>query len=216
MSCSITLKDISLVRNGDTLFKNVTLSVGHKDKIAVMGPNGAGKTTLLKAIVGLCRVQSGSIEIFHHKLETEDDFRKARGHIGFVFQDSDDQIIAPTVIEEVAFGLLNSRVKPAQAQEQAEAMLAELGIPHLRDRITLHLSGGEKKLVTLASVLVMKPDILLLDEPSAGLDEKSVGQIASVLASIDKSMLIVSHDLDFVHRTGARIMCLTPDGLAAN
>jgi len=214
VSCSITLKNLSLSRNGDTLFSNVTLSVGHKDKIAVMGPNGAGKTTLLKAIVGLCRVQSGTIEIFHHELITEDDFKKARGHIGFVFQDSDDQIIAPTVIEEVAFGLLNSRMKPAEAQAQAEAILAELGIPHLRDRITLHLSGGEKKLVTLASVLVMKPDILLLDEPSAGLDEKSVNQLAQILASIDKSMLIVSHDLDFVNKMGAQIKYLTPDGLS--
>jgi len=213
MSCSITLRDLSLARNGELLFENVTLSVGHKDKIAVMGHNGAGKTTLLKSIVGLCKVRSGTVEIFHHRLVTEEDFRKARGHIGFVFQDSDDQIIAPTVIEEVAFGLLNSRMKPAEAEAQAEAMLGELGISRLRDRITLHLSGGEKKLVTLASVLVMKPDILLLDEPSAGLDEKSVNHLASILASIDKSMLIVSHDLEFVNKMGAQIMYLTREGL---
>jgi cobalt/nickel transport system ATP-binding protein len=213
LSCSITLKNLSLARNGEILFENVTLSVGHKDKIAVMGPNGAGKTTLLKSIVGLCKVKSGTIEIFHHELVSEDDFRKARGHIGFVFQDSDDQIIAPTVIEEVAFGMLNNRMNPAEAQTQAEAMLSELGILHLRDRITLHLSGGEKKLVTLASVLVMRPDILLLDEPSAGLDEKSVNHLAHILASIDKSMLIVSHDLDFVNKMGAKIMNLTREGL---
>ena len=178
-----------------------------------MGANGSGKTTLLKAIVGLCPVDGGTIEVFHKPVATEKDFCDVRKHIGFLFQDSDDQFIAPSVIEEVAFGLLNGGMNVKQAVPVAEKMLETLNISHLRDRITLHLSGGEKKLTALASVLVMEPDILLLDEPSTALDEASEEHLASILAGLDKSMLIVSHNPEFVKKTGAAIKYLTKDGL---
>ncbi|MGE4496615.1 MAG: energy-coupling factor ABC transporter ATP-binding protein [Deferribacterales bacterium] len=213
MSCTLSLKNISCRTADRILFENVSINLTHKDKIAVLGPNGAGKTTLLKAIVGLGGTCGGHFEIHHKKLETEKDFADARRKIGFLFQDPDDQIIAPTVIEEVAFGLLNEGMKQADAAAKAEAMLSELHIVHLRDRITLHLSGGEKKMVALASVLVMKPEILLLDEPSAALDEKSADKLAEILRGIDKTMLIVSHDTDFIEKVGARKMFLTEKGL---
>ncbi len=213
MSCSLTIKDLSCERNGEMLFRNLSVRLGHKDKVAVMGANGAGKTTLLKTIVGLCPVASGTIEVFHRPVTCEKDFKEMRKHIGFLFQDSDDQFIAPSVIEEVAFGLLNSGMSVKEAVPVAEKMLDTLNIAHLRDRITLHLSGGEKKLTALASVLVMEPDILLLDEPSTALDEDAENHLASILASLDKSMLIVSHNPDFVRKTGAKIMYLSKEGL---
>lgn len=178
-----------------------------------MGANGAGKTTLLKALAGIYPVSEGSIEVFHKPMKTEKDFKEMRKHIGFLFQDSDDQFIAPTVIEETAFGLLNNGMKIKEALPIAESMLERLNILHLRDRVTLHLSGGEKKLTALASVLVTEPDILLLDEPSAGLDDASARHLAEILASIDKSMLIVSHDTEFVRMTGAKVMFLSENGL---
>lgn len=213
MSCTLSLNNISCCLGDRTLFRNVTINLTHKDKIAVLGPNGAGKTTLLKAIVGLQTISTGHFEIHHKRLETEKDFALARREVGFLFQDPDDQIIAPTVIEEVAFGLLNEGMKQSEAVAKAEAMLDELHISHLRDRITLNLSGGEKKMVALASVLVMKPAILLLDEPSAALDAKSENKLAEILKGIDKTMLIVSHDLGFIEKIGARKMFLTENGL---
>lgn len=213
MSCTLSLKGISCRTADRVLFENVTINLTHKDKIALLGPNGAGKTTLLKAIVGLGGTCGGHFEIHHKRLTTAKDFAAARREIGFLFQDPDDQIIAPTVIEEVAFGLLNEGIKQPEAVAKAEAMLNELHISHLRDRITLHLSGGEKKMVALASVLVMKPEILLLDEPSAALDEKSAEKLAEILRGIDKTMLIVSHDIDFIEKIGARKMFLTEKGL---
>jgi cobalt/nickel transport system ATP-binding protein len=213
MSCTLSLKGISCRTADRVLFENVTINLTHKDKIALLGPNGAGKTTLLKAIVGLGGTCGGHFEIHHKRLTTAKDFAAARREIGFLFQDPDDQIIAPTVIEEVAFGLLNEGIKQPEAVAKAEAMLNELHISHLRDHITLHLSGGEKKMVALASVLVMKPEILLLDEPSAALDEKSAEKLAEILRGIDKTMLIVSHDIDFIEKIGARKMFLTEKGL---
>ncbi|QAR32182.1 ABC transporter ATP-binding protein [Geovibrio thiophilus] len=213
MSCTLSLNSISCRTADKILFENVSINLTHKDKIAVLGPNGAGKTTLLKAIVGLGAVCGGHVEIHHRKLVTEKDFTQARREIGFLFQDPDDQIIAPTVIEEVAFGLLNDGMKQPEAVAKAEAMLSELHIRHLRDRVTLNLSGGEKKMVALASVLVMKPEILLLDEPSAALDKKSEDKLAEILRDIDKTMLIVSHDLNFIEKIGARKMFLTEKGL---
>lgn len=214
MSCTLSLKNLSCRTADRLLFENVSMNLTHHDKIALIGANGAGKTTLLKTIVGLSPAYGGEIEIHHNIMATEKHFAEARKIIGFLFQDSDDQIIAPTVIEEVAFGLLNQGTKLEEAVKTAENMLKELDIFRLRDRITLSLSGGEKKLTALASVLVMKPEILLLDEPSAALDAKSEDKLAEILKGIDKTMLIVSHDMNFIEKTGAKKMFLTEKGLS--
>lgn len=213
MSCSLTMKDVSVCTNGVCLFQGVNLHLGHKDKIAVIGPNGCGKTTLLKSIVGLTPVSSGSIEVFHHVLKEKDDFIHARKRIGFLFQDAEDQIISPTVVDEVAFGLLNARRPMGESLVAAEEMLKALDIFHLRDRVTLQLSGGEKKMVALASILIMEPDLLLLDEPSASLDKQTEDKIASILRSLNKSVLMVSHNDEFVRSVGADQMYLSLDGL---
>lgn len=213
MSCTLSLKNLSCRTTDRLLFENVTIDLTHHDKIAIIGANGVGKTTLLKTIVGLTPTCNGEIEIHHNVLKTEKHFAEARKIIGFLFQDPDDQIIAPTVMEEVAFGLLNKGIKLDEAIKTSEEILRELDILHLKDRITLCLSGGEKKLTALASILVMKPEILLLDEPSAALDAKSEDKLAEILKSIHKTMLIVSHDMNFIEKTGVRKMFLTEQGL---
>jgi cobalt/nickel transport system ATP-binding protein len=213
LSCSLTIKDLSVCTNGACLFQNVNLHLGHKDKIAVIGPNGCGKTTLLKSIVGLSPISSGTIEVFHQQLKDKDDFVHARKRIGFLFQEAEDQIISPTVIDEVAFGLLNARRPVANSIAAAEEMLHSLDIYHLRDRVTLQLSGGEKKMVALASILIMEPDLLLLDEPSASLDKQTEDKIAGILRDLNKSVLMVSHNEDFVCAVGAERMYLSRDGL---
>lgn len=213
MNCTLKLKGLSCRTPDRVLFRDVSLSLTHRDKIAVVGANGAGKTTLLKAIVGLSEPCEGHIEVNHNTLKSEKDFVQARREIGFMFQDPDDQIIAPTVIEEVAFGLLNSGMKINEAVHMSEQILEELNISRLRDMVTIKLSGGEKKLVALASILVMNPSILLLDEPSAALDADSENKISDILRNISKTMLIVSHDLGFIEKTGARKMFLSEEGL---
>lgn len=213
MSCSLTLTHLSCGNGDDILFRNLNLNLGHKDKTAIFGGIGAGKTTLLRAIVGLHPVVSGHIELFHEPLVTKDDFLQARNQIGFLFQDPDDMLFCPTVLEEVAFGLLSRGMSKEQATELSHARLAALGIAHLAGRVPFRLSGGEKKLVALAAVLVTEPAILLLDEPSTGLDEASVQILTDTLNGIDKSMLFVSHDRHFVEHVATHTYELTRDGL---
>lgn len=213
MSLKLSLDKISCRTPERVLFQGLSLNITGKDKIAVFGANGAGKTTMLKAIVGLTSLCEGKILMNDEPLLTEKDFIKVRSKIGFLFQDPDDQFIAPTVIEEVAFGLLNMGMKQKDAVDKAESMLAEMNILHLRDRVTFNLSGGEKKMTALASVLVLNPELLLLDEPSSALDEKSEEKLISILKNIDKSVLIVSHDTSFIERVGAVKKILSSDGL---
>ncbi|MBW2081331.1 MAG: ABC transporter ATP-binding protein, partial [Deltaproteobacteria bacterium] len=123
----------------------------------------------------------GEINIFGKKRETEQDFKKIRGAIGLLFQDSDNQLFCPTVIEDVAFGPLNMGMNHHEATVRSEQTLDELGISHLRNRVPYQLSGGEKRLVSMATILSMRPKILLLDEPTTGLDEKTRERLISVL-----------------------------------
>ena len=134
------------------------------EKVGFIGPNGSGKSTFLHIIMGLLRPSSGTVRIFGKPARSEADFQQARARIGFVFQNDDDQLFSPTVLEDAAFGLLNLGVKPAEARRRALETLEDLGLQGFENRITHRLSGGEKRMVALATVLAMKPDVLLLDE----------------------------------------------------
>ncbi|MGA1862495.1 ABC transporter ATP-binding protein [Deferribacter thermophilus] len=205
--------NISYRINSDFLFKDVNLHLKHKDKIAIIGPNGAGKTTLLKIISGLKKANSGSIEIFHERIVSEKEFEKVRKKIGLLFQNPDDQLIFPNVKDDIAFGLFNLGFDKATIQKRVDNVIKTLHIEHLADKVTFKLSGGEKKLVALAGILVCEPEILLLDEPSAGLDNKSMEKIGEIIKSLDKTVLIVSHNLEFVKQITDKIFQLTSNGL---
>ena len=187
--------------NGRAVLDNLQFTVKQGEKLGLIGPNGSGKTTFLHIIMGLLRASSGTVRIFGKPLETEQDFRRARQKMGFLFQNADDQLFSPTVLEDVAFGPLNLGKKPEEAREMSLDTLKDLNLEGFEDRVTHRLSGGEKKLVALATVLVMKPDVLLLDEPTTGLDEDTSKRIIDILNGLDISYVIVSHEYDFLART---------------
>lgn len=213
MSCSVNIKNLSNTRNGALLYENVLLDVSHKEKIAIIGPNGCGKTTLLETIAGLQTLQHGSLELFHQPMNHPNDFTSMRHLIGYLFQDSDNQFLAPIVEDDVAFTLLAQGVGKEEASLKTMMMLQDLGISHLSKKIVYHLSGGEKKLVALAGVLITEPKLMLLDEPTNGLDHAMQVRLIEILKAIDKSIIIVSHHQEFIESVVDKVYALTPKGL---
>lgn len=174
------------------------------ERVALTGSNGSGKTTLLHLMMGLVRPQRGTVEAFGASRSTEGEFFEVRRRAGLLFQDSDDQLFSPTVIEDVAFGPLNFGKSPKQARAIAMETLAALELVELAGRATHRLSGGQRRLVALATVLAMNPDALLLDEPSAGLDEPNVERLIAILDRLPQARIVISHDADFLARTTTR------------
>ena len=168
------------------------------DRIGLVAPNGSGKTTLFHIIMGLLKLSSGNMEIFGKPVKEERDFLIVRQRIGLLFQDADDQLFSPTVLEDVAFGPLNLGKSKDEAIEISKRTLEFLGLAGFEDRITFKLSGGEKRLVSLATILAMEPEILLLDEPTTGLDNEIRVKIAQVLSDLDISYILISHNIDFL------------------
>ena len=177
---------------------NLDLKLYKGDRIGLMGPNGSGKTSLFHIIMGLLKPSAGTIEIFNHPTVKEKDFRKVREKIGLLFQDADDQLFSPTVVEDVAFGPLNLGKSQDEAMDIARNTLNFLGLAGFEDRITYKLSGGEKKLVSFATVLAMEPEVLLLDEPTGGLDDRTKAALKDVLSNLDLSYILISHEIDFL------------------
>lgn len=198
MSCSVNLRAISYENEDKQIFKDISLNLGHEEKIAIVGSNGSGKSTLLKIIAGLINPSSGYIEIFHNKINELKDFSKYRSDIGYLPQDVTNHFLCPTVIEDVIFSLRAKGISKEDALNQGKQILQELQISHLENRVIFDLSGGEQKIVALAGLLILKPKILLLDEPTNALDEQSEKRIIEILNSIKKSMIIVSHHRSFI------------------
>jgi cobalt/nickel transport system ATP-binding protein len=196
----INLEGISFsYPGGPQVLSNLDFHFHRGDRIGLIAPNGSGKTTLLHIIMGLLKPCAGRIEIFGKPAQEEKDFSDVRRRIGLLFQDADDQLFSPTVLEDVAFGPLNLGKTKNVAIQIAEKTLAFLlGLNGFEDRITFKLSGGEKRLVSLATVLAMEPEVLLLDEPLNGLDTKTKAKLTEVLSSINLSYILISHDFDFL------------------
>jgi cobalt/nickel transport system ATP-binding protein len=178
------------------------------ERLAVVGPNGAGKTTLLRTIIGLDVPNAGSLSIFGQPCKDEEAFQKIRPKVAFLFQDSDDQLFCPTVLEDVAFGPLNLGLSTKAALSKASETLARMELSSLADRITYRLSGGEKRLVCLAGILAMEPEVLLLDEPTNGLDQDHYDRLVGILRTLPKAMIIVSHDMPFLADLATRALVL--------
>ena len=190
----------------------VDFRLGVGDRIGLVGGNGSGKTTLLHIIAGLLRPHAGSVRLFGRERRTERDFREVRPRLGLVFQDADDQLFCPSVLEDVAFGPFNQGKSPDDAHRVAVDTLAKIGLAGFEDRITYRLSGGEKRLVALATVLAMEPDVLLLDEPTNGLDDDARTRVIDVLQGIKQSLLVVSHDTSLIRQLTQKQSVLA-DGL---
>jgi cobalt/nickel transport system ATP-binding protein len=202
----INLKHISFsYPSGKPVLENLCFQLHDGEKVGLIGPNGSGKTTLFHIIMGLMKPHSGKIEIFGREINDENDFRSVRQKIGLLFQDADDQLFSPTVLEDVAFGPLNQGKSVKEAKDIAGQTLSSLGLEGFENRITHKLSGGEKKLVSLATVLAMKPKVLLLDEPTTGLDTETTERIINILNEIDISYIFISHNIDFIVQTAYKI-----------
>jgi cobalt/nickel transport system ATP-binding protein len=183
------------------VFQDFNFQLLPDNHIGLTGPNGCGKTTMLHLIMGLLRPQAGSIVIFGEEVKKEQDFVQVRQQVGLLFQNPDDQLFCPTVIEDVAFGPLNQGKTPAEAVGIARETMTRLGLAGFEDRVTYKLSGGEKKLVSLATVLAMHPQLLLLDEPTTGLDEATRHRLVHILQDLDIAYMIVSHEPEFLNHT---------------
>jgi cobalt/nickel transport system ATP-binding protein len=201
---------------GKTVLDGVDFQLRTGEKVGLIGPNGSGKSTLLYLLMGLQKPTDGVIRLFGRPVRTETEFQQARRRFGLLFQNADDQLFSPTVIEDVAFGPLNLGVPPAQARQKAKEALEKLDLSGFEDRITYLLSGGEKKLVALATILVMAPEVLLLDEPTTGLDEATCQRIIDILNNMSISTIIVSHEYDFLARTTRQIFSMQQGQIRLN
>jgi cobalt/nickel transport system ATP-binding protein len=185
---------------GRQVLAGIDFQLGPGERVGLVGPNGSGKTTILSLILGLLRPTAGRIEAFGKARSTEADFQEIRGRVGLLFQDSDDQLFCPTVGEDVAFGPLNLGLPRHEVRTVVARTLERLGLGGYESRITYRLSGGEKRLAALATVLAMDPEALLLDEPTAGLDDEAVDRVSGILAGLPQAMLLVSHQRTFLDR----------------
>lgn len=196
------------------VLQDLDFTMTRGDRIGLVAPNGSGKTTLFHIIMGLLVPDGGRIEIFGKSVEKEEDFVVVRQRIGLLFQDADDQLFSPTVLEDVAFGPLNMGKTKAQAIEISRHTLEQLGLNGFENRITYKLSGGEKRLVALATVLAMSPEVLLLDEPTSGLDEGTKQRLKRILQQLDMSYILISHEFNFMADT-VTAFCTLQDGKIA-
>jgi cobalt/nickel transport system ATP-binding protein len=194
--------------NGKNVFNGLDFSLKKGDKIGLTGPNGAGKTTLFHLIMGLLKPDSGEIKIFEKVRKHEKDFIEVRQRIGLLFQDSDDQLFSPTVEEDIAFGPLNLGKSHEEARGIVKETCERLGLSGFEKRVTHRLSGGEKRLVALATVVAMHPECYLLDEPFAGLDETTTQRFLEYLREHTETYIIITHDFELLKKTVDKIYIL--------
>lgn len=187
--------------DGQTALDNVTFRVEQGERVALVGANGAGKSTLLWCIAGLADPCSGEIRI-HGKPITRQRQTADRASVGILFQDPNDQLFMPTVLEDVAFGLRNRGAVWNEALQHAEQWLQRVGMLQTAHRNPQRLSIGERKRVAIAGLLATAPAVLALDEPTSGLDPRGRREFASLLASLDHTIILATHDLDL-----ARMLC---------
>lgn len=200
--------------DGTPALRGIDFQLAAGESVAILGANGSGKTTFLLHLAGLIR-GDGDLRIGGIPL-TDDTLSDVRGKIGYVFQDSDDQLFMPTVLEDVAFGPLHNGMDPAESLRSAHEIIATLGITHLANRAPYHLSAGEKKRAALAGVLVMKPEVLVFDEPTTFLDPPGQNDLARLLSALPQAKLIATHDVYFARRVAKRAVFFADGRIAGD
>ena len=199
--------------DGTVGMHDVDFSVYPDEVVALVGGNGAGKSTLLEHLNATLVPDEGELVVDGTAI-TEDNKAHARKEVGFVFQDADTQLVAPTVLDDVLFGLQNYGMAGEEAERRAREALATVDAGHLEDRVPHYLSGGEKRLVGLAGVLVLEPSVVVLDEPLAGLDPERSRLVADRIRQIHEegiSVVLSTHDLEFAAEVADRV-CVMSDG----
>ncbi len=213
----VSVKDVKYnYPAGVNALKGVSLEIGQGERVAILGPNGSGKSTFILLIAGLLMPNQGEIRVFG-ELTTSKDFQKFRSRIGLVFQDPDDQLFTPSVIEDIAYGPKNLKLPEEDIKARCEHVLDKMGIQHLRNRPPHRLSFGEKKKVSLATALVLKPELLILDEPTANLDLVSRRGLLETLNELNKggtTIIVSTHDVEALPELADRIIVISHGSVA--
>ena len=196
---------------GVSAIKGVSLEVRQGERVAILGPNGSGKSTLILLIAGLLMPEKGEISVFGEKT-TSKNFQKFRSRIGIVFQDPDDQLFTQSVIEDIEYGPRNLKLPEEDIKRRSDHVLEKMGIQHLKNRPPHRLSFGEKKKVSLATALVLKPELLILDEPTANLDLVSRRGLIETLNELNRAgttIIVSTHDVEALPELADRVIVMT-------
>ncbi len=200
--------------DGRQALRGVNLRLRPGEKVALVGPNGAGKSTLMLHLNGILR-GSGLVRVGGLPL-TEENLPYVRAAVGLVFQNPDDQLFSPTVFEDVAFGPLHMGLPEDEVHERVRAALAAVGMTEFASRLSHHLSMGQKKRIAIATVLSMKPQLLALDEPTAGLDPRARRQLIRLLSGLEESLFVSTHDLLLVRELFPRMVIMDEGQIVAD
>jgi len=211
----LELKNVSFSYDPERpVVKNISITVNDGETVGLIGANGAGKSTIMKLILGLL---SGTGEILCDGIPVrKDTLSDIRKKIGFVLQDSDDQMFMPTVYEDMIFGPMNYGASRQEADARVDGILAQLGLTDLKYRRNHMLSGGEKRMAAIATILAMQPDIILMDEPTAALDPYNRRIVINTINGLSQTRLITSHDLDMILDTCDRVILLSSGEVVAD
>jgi cobalt/nickel transport system ATP-binding protein len=201
--------------DGPVVLDDVTLHIRACERVALVGPNGAGKSTLMLQLNGILRAEAGTVRLCGIEL-TDSSLRSIRRAVGLVFQNPDDQLFSPTVFDDVAFGPIYQGCSEEETRGRVRRALAAVHMEAYIGRMSHHLSVGEKKRIAIATVLSMDPEILVLDEPTAGLDPQARRNFIRLLAELDQTMLVATHDLAFVREICPRTVVLDAGRIVAD
>ena len=198
--------------DGTQALKNINIEIEKGEKVAIIGPNGAGKSTLFSHFNGLTEPTSGCVKIEDKPISFEkDELLKVRQKVGIVFQDPNDQLFAPTVKEDIAFGPMNLGLSYDEVEKRVEDALKMVGMENYEDKTPHHLSGGQQKRIAIAGIIAMKPELMILDEPTAGLDPDGVEKVLNILNQLNEegmTLIISSHDIDMISKYADKIFVL--------
>ena len=216
---SLVIEDLAFAYpDGNQALFGVNLKVKRGERVALLGPNGAGKTTLILHLNGILNSGHGRVFVADKLVDTKDKdgLKQIRSKIGIVFQDPDDQLFMPTVGQDVAFGPYNMGARDSELDKIVNEALSLVGMLEYKDRPPHHLSFGQRRRVAVATVLAMKPEILVLDEPSSNLDPASRRELADILRSLEITMIMVTHDLPYAYELCERSLILSGGVIAAD
>lgn len=212
----VEMKNVSYqYPDGNRGIRQVTMLLRHGESVGIIGANGAGKSTLLMLLLGILFPEEGEVLVGDIQV-TPKTLSMIRQHVGLVMQQADDQLFMTTVFDDVAFGPRNEGLSEAAVSVRVSDALSTVGLEHLENRAPYKLSGGEKKSVSIATVLAMEPDILLMDEPTAGLDPQARRRLIKLLNCFNHTKIITSHDLDMILDTCSRVLVLKDGFLVAD
>lgn len=210
----IKFENVSFSYGEHTVLDNVSFEINEGEQVGLIGANGAGKSTIMKAALGLISC-GGEIKIDSMPMEREN-LPAIRKALGYVLQDSDNQMFMPTVLEDMIFGPINYGMSREEAEKAAEETLAQLGLEYLKNRHNHKMSGGEKRMAAIATILAMKPKAMLMDEPSTALDPQNRRTLIRTLNALPITKIIASHDLDLILDTCDRVLLLSDGRIAAD